>query len=230
MWDVAASIVDHGAIDIQRPWPRTCPRGQPAHLFAVADRAVARPRAGRRARGGRACDRAEPRRARHAARDHLAPAALGALGACCSYGLLRDLGTRTRTASLCTAILAGRDGSACTRGLVLGDPPAGLRARSDALDAARCATRRRGRDALWLGAWAGRAFTRSSCSTRVIAPARTRSSRGRWRKRRPKDVAGWSASTGGALLVVALAYTARAGLDLKTGYESSSARTSAAAC
>nr|MBA3542795.1 hypothetical protein [Deltaproteobacteria bacterium] len=148
-------------------------------------------------------------------------AALGALACLVFFGLLRDLGIKTRTASLSTAILA-----CATTTWVYARMP-----YSEILQLAcfvglfrqvlRVCEEPSRRHAVWLGVWAGALLNAKYVFGAAILGG------GliivwTYRKRRPElvRVVGWVAITGVPLLALALFYNwARWGSIAKTGYE-----------
>lgn len=222
MWEVAARLVQHGAIDIKTRWPDDMPPGRDGKMYGIAAIGtvlVHVPGAAMTA----AMHAAVPRHDRllHPLFTHLAPAALGALACVLFFGLLRDLGRSARTASLCTAILACATtvwvyarmpyGEIIQVAMFVGVFRYTLRAIADPT---------RG-NALWLGFYAGYLFNTKYVYATAIAGAALLVV---WslRKQRAdlKRVAVWASATALPLLVLALVYNyLRFGSITKTGYE-----------
>src|SRR6185312_9403874 len=175
MWEVAERIVAHGAIDITTRWPEDIPPGPDGKIYGIAAIGCALvhvPGAAIASLMHRAAPSTDGLVRPLAT--HLAPSAAGALAAVLFFLLLVDLGIGKRTASICTAILAGATTTAvyahyayadivqlaCFLGLFRAairasadrKPDEG-RARSTAEASAEARALRR--EALWLGAWAG---------------------------------------------------------------------------
>jgi len=221
MWDVANHMVD-GSIDTKVRWPDDIPPGSDGKYYGIAPigtSIVHVPGAAVAKLGHWISPRHDALVLPLAV--HLAPALLGALACVVFFGLLRDLGIRVRTASLCTAILACSTTTwvyarmpyseilqlACFLGLF-----------RSVLRVANDPTRR---EALWLGVWAGCLFNAKYVFASAILGGLVVIA---WSLRRQRPalvrVAKWAAVTGVPLAVVALAYNhARWGSVLKTGYE-----------
>src|SRR5450432_2980778 len=106
MWEVAASLVDHGHISINTRWPDDIPLGADKKIYGIAPIGPALmhvPGAAIAALAHRFAP-AKDVLIRPLA-THLGPSAIGALAAVVFFFLLGDLGIRRRTASACTAIL-----------------------------------------------------------------------------------------------------------------------------
>lgn len=222
MWEVADRLVQHGAIDIKTRWPDDMPPGRAGKTYGIAPIGPSVAHAPGAALT--AATRALAPRHEVLLRPlftHLAPAALGALACVLFFGLLRDLGRSTRTASACTAILAVATTTwvyarmpyseilqlACFLGLF-----------RQTLRVAAAPTRRH---ALWWGAWAGMLLNSKYVFALAIVGALALVA---WtlRKRRAElvRVLGWAAATGVPLLVLALVYNyLRWGSIARSGYE-----------
>ena len=241
MWEVAERLAKDGEIDIHTRWPEDIPPGRDGKTYCISPLGpsiVHLPGAAivyglsRTAPGLNKLVRPLA--------THLAPAALGALACSLFFLLLLDLGARTRTASLCTAIVAVATTTwvyarypyseilqlTCFLGLFRqtlrvvdgrGLPPAGSAAEG-----------RRGsidkpdrREALWLGAWAGFLLNAKYVLALPIAGAAFVIL---WslRSKRPElgRVIGWAAVTCVPLVLVACAYNyARWESVTSSGYE-----------
>ena len=221
MWDVAGHLLE-GRIDTTIRWPEDLPPGVDGKRYGITPigcSIVHVPGAAIAKLGHWISPRHDPLVRPLAV--HLAPSLLGALACVVFFGLLRDLGTRARTASASTAILACATTTwvyarmpyseilqlACFLGL--------FRA---VLRVARSPVRR---EALWLGAWAGfllnaKYVFASAILGGLLVIAWT------LRRRRPElvRVIAWAAVTGVPLAAVALGYNyARWGSIASTGYE-----------
>lgn len=222
MWEVADRLVQHGALDIKTRWPDDMPPGRDGKTYGIAAIGTALVHAP----GAALTALTHATAPRHESLlrpifTHLAPAALGALACLLFFGLLRDLGRSTRTASLCTAILA-----CATTVWVYARMPYGeiiqvacfvgvfrytLRVLADPSK----------RNALWLGVFAGYLFNTKYVYATAIAGAALLIA---WslRKQRAdlKRVVLWASATAGPLLVLALVYNyLRFGSITQTGYE-----------
>jgi len=156
MWEVAERLVTKHRLDIKTKWPEDIPPGRDGLTWGIAPigpSLVHLPGAVIASIGHAVGPKQDPL-VRPLAM-HVGPAALGALACALFFGLLRDLGIRRRTASLCTVVLACATTTwvyarmpyseilqlACFVGFV-----------RQVLRTCESPTRRA---ALWLGAWAG---------------------------------------------------------------------------
>ena len=221
MWDVAQRLVQHGAIDISTRWPEDLPPGRGGKIYGIAPIGPALVHVPGAAVDGIA----------HAVAPsyaplvkplatHLAPAALGAAACVVFFLLLLDLGRGTRTASLCTAILA----FATTTWVYARYPYSEILQLLCMLGTFRAAWRAIERpirrEAVWLGVWAGCLLNSKYVFALAIAGAAgaiawsLRGRRGELRR-----VLTWAAIAGAPFVVLALVYNyLRWGSVLETGY------------
>lgn len=221
MWDIAARMLD-GDLSTRVRWPDDIPPGPDGKYYGIAPigTSIVHVPGAALAKLGHAIAPRQDALVRPLA-VHLGPALLGALACVVFFGLLRDLGIRARTASVCTAILA-----LSTTTWVYARMP-----YSEILQLAcflglfravlRTADQPTRRHALWLGVWAGCLFNAKYVFAAAIVGGLVVIA---WtlRKRRAElvHVAKWSAVTGVPLALVALWYNhARWGSITSTGYE-----------
>src|SRR5688572_13583600 len=222
MWEVADRLVQHGAIDIKTRWPDDIPTGRGGKTYGITPigPSLAHVPGAALAATSHLIDPKHDVLLRPIF-THVGPAALGALACLLFFALLRDLGIRKRTASVCTAIFA----TATTLWVYARMPYSEILQLTCFLGLFRH-TLRVAEDptkpnALWLGVWAGAAFNSKYVFALAIAGALVLIV---WtlRKRRDdlKRVALWSAVTGVPLLVLALVYNyLRWESITQTGYE-----------
>lgn len=223
MWEVASELVgeDH-TIAIHHRWPEDIPNGRNGKIYGIAPigPSLVHVPGVVLAKAAHEVDPGYDLLFKPLA-THVGPAAMGALAAVLLFLLLRDLGIRTRVASLCTAIFACSTTTwvyarmpyseilqlACFLGLfrqtlrVAGDPSR--------------------RNALWLGAWAGLLFNAKYVfASTILGAAIVIAWTLRDRRRELVRVVGWAAVTGAPLLGLALLYNyLRWESITRTGYE-----------
>ncbi|HEX4450990.1 MAG TPA: hypothetical protein VH143_08985 [Kofleriaceae bacterium] len=221
MWELADRIVEHGALDIKTRWPDDIPAGPDGKTYGIAaigcalvhiPGAAIAALAHEISPGGDALVRPIC--------THLAPSVLGALACVLFFLLLIDLGITTRTAGICTAILATATTTAVYAHYAYGDIVqlacfiglfrAALRTSADPSR----------REALWLGAWAGMLVeTKYVFAMSVVGAAVVIAWTLRNRSGELKRVAVWASIAGAPFAVLALAYNQiRWGSPLATGY------------
>ncbi|HEY3805759.1 MAG TPA: hypothetical protein VGL61_24295 [Kofleriaceae bacterium] len=221
MWDVADRIVQHGAIDIGTRWPDDIPAGRDGKTYGIAAIGCALvhvPGAAIAALMHRVAPSTDGLVRPLAV--HLAPSAEGALAAVLFFLLLIDLGIGTRTASICTAILAGATTTAVYAHYAYAD----ILQLACFLGLFRAAIRTSAdpsrREARWLGAWAGMLVNTKYVFAMSVAGAGVLVAWSLWaRKADLKRAALWASAAGAPFVVLALAYNyARWGSPLSTGY------------
>jgi hypothetical protein len=222
MWEVAESLVDRQDIAVKTRWPDDLPNGRDGRVYAIAPIGPALVHV-----PGVVISHLvhyEVPRYEVLVRPlgaHLGPAALGALACMLFFGLLRELGARVKTASLCTAIVA-----VATTTWVYARMP-----YSEVLQLVcflglfrftlRVADDPSRRNALWLGAWAGLLFdAKYVFAVAIVGAFATVAWSLRTRRAELVRVIQWAAVTGGPLLALALAYNwLRWGSITSSGYE-----------
>jgi len=222
MWDLAARMVDHRAIDITTRWPEDLPAGRDGKYYGIVPigpALVHLPGAAIASVAHTAAPAYDPLVRPLAT--HLGPAALGALACVVFFLLLGELGIGARTASLATAILA----CATTTWVYARYPYSEILQLTAFLGLFRQVLRT-GDDpsrsnALALGAWAGVLFNAKYVfATAIVGGAVVLAWSLRARRAELVRVLGWAAVTGAPLVALALAYNwARWGAITRTGYE-----------
>ncbi len=213
MWEVAERLVAGDGIAIKTRWPDDIPLGRDGKIYGITPIGpplVLVPGAAITALTHQFARSQEPLVRPLAT--HLASSALGALTAVLFFLLLGDLGVRTRTASLCTAILA----FATTTWVYAHYPYSEILQLACFLGLFRATLRTAAnptrREALWLGAWAGMLFDTKYVFALAIIGAAVIT----WRARR---VWLWAAVTGAPFVLLAFLYNyARWGSITATGY------------